>query len=253
MIELIPFSRAMKSVDPLQPVVMLGGFLIAAEAYKPMAAWLKQQGVSDVLVVPMTRLDWLLTTGRFGWRRVLDRVDAMVKQVQQQSPSGKATLIGHSSGGVMLRVYLSKEAFEGNVYSGSEKCDRLITLGSPHQAVRATPLRAMVDRRFPGCHESGVDYIAIAGKLDLCGRNASALSRRGAKACYKRAINDGGCLGDGLVPVESALLHGARSLIQIDTAHGGLFGEIWYASTERVDEWWNFVVNSEISESNRSN
>ena len=242
----------LKSVDPVQPIVILGGFLIAAEAYKPMAAWLKLQGVSDVLVVPMTRLDWLLTTGRFGWRRVLDRVDSMVKQVQHQSPSGKATLIGHSSGGVMLRLYLSKETFEGIVYAGSERCDRLITLGSPHQAVRATPLRAMVDRRLPGCYESGVDYVAIAGKLELCRGNASALSRIGAKASYKRAINNDGCLGDGLVPVESALLHGARSLIQNDTAHGGLFGDIWYASTQRVDEWWNFVVNSESSEGNRS-
>ena len=242
----------LKSVDPVQPIVILGGFLIAAEAYKPMAAWLKLQGVSDVLVVPMTRLDWLLTTRRFGWRRVLDRVDAMVKQVQHQSPSGKATLIGHSSGGVMLRLYLSKETFEGNVYAGSERCDRLITLGSPHQAVRATPLRAMVDRRFPGCYESGVDYVAIAGKLELCKGNASALSRIGAKASYKRAINNDVCLGDGLVPVESALLHGARSLIQNDTAHGGLFGDIWYASTQRVDEWWNFVVNNESSEGNRS-
>ncbi|MDB4677912.1 esterase [Synechococcus sp. AH-551-A21] len=242
----------MKSVDPLQPIVILGGFLIAAEAYKPMAAWLKLQGVSDVLVVPMTRLDWLMTTRRFGWRRVLDRVDAMVKQVQHQSPSGKATLIGHSSGGVMLRLYLSNEAFERKVYAGSERCDRLITLGSPHQAVRATHLRAMVDRRFPGCYESGVDYVAIAGKLDLCRGNASALSRIGAKASYKRAINDDGFLGDGLVPVESALLHGARSLIQNDTAHGGLFGDIWYASTQRVDEWWNFVVSSESSEAHRS-
>ena len=68
----------LKSVDPVQPIVILGGFLIAAEAYKPMAASLKLQGVSNVLVVPMTRLDWLLTTERFGWRRVLDCVDAMV-------------------------------------------------------------------------------------------------------------------------------------------------------------------------------
>ena len=242
----------LKSVDPLQPIVILGGFLIAAEAYKPMATWLKLQGVSDVLVVPMTRWDWLLTTRRLGWRRVLDRVDAMVKQVQHQSLSGKATLIGHSSGGVMLRLYLSNEAFEGKVYAGSERCDRLITLGCPHQAVRATPLRAMVDRRFPGCYESGVDYVAIAGNLELCRENASALSRIGAKASYKRAINDDGFLGDGLVPVKSALLHGARSLIQNDTAHGGLFGDIWYASTQRVDEWWNFVVNSESSEAHRS-
>ena len=30
----------LKSVDPLQPIVILGGFLIAAEAYKPMATYM---------------------------------------------------------------------------------------------------------------------------------------------------------------------------------------------------------------------
>ncbi len=237
----------MTTVDPQQPVLILGGFLISAEAYAEMAAWLQRQGVRAVLVVPMTRLDWLLTIWRFGWRRVLDRVDDMVKQLQNQSINGKVTLIGHSSGGVMLRLYLSDEPFQGRVYAGSTQCDRLVTLGSPHQAVRATALRAMVDRRFPGCHASGVDYVAIAGKLDLSSENASAFSRRSAKASYQRATDDENCTGDGLVPVQSALLRGARSLIQDDTAHGGFFGDIWYSSAPRLEAWWDFVVNDDKS------
>ena len=239
--------RAMTTVDPQQPIVILGGFLITAEAYAPMAMWLKLHGVRDVLVVPMTRLDWLLTIWGFGWRRVLDRVDDMVKQLQNKSHNGKVTLIGHSSGGVMLRLYLSDEPFQGRVYAGSTRCDRLITLGSPHQAVRATPLRAMVDSRLPGCHEPAVDYVAIAGMLDLLSDHASAFSRRSAQSSYQRASDSKGCTGDGLVPVESALLKGARFLIQDNTAHGGFFGDIWYASTPRLEAWWDFVVNGDPS------
>ena len=41
----------MTSVDPQQPVVILGGFLITAEAYAPMANWLMNQGVVDAEVV----------------------------------------------------------------------------------------------------------------------------------------------------------------------------------------------------------
>ena len=233
----------MTTVDPRQPVLILGGFLITAEAYAPMAAWLKQLGVFDAHVVPVTRLEWLLTTWGFGWRRVLDRVDALVQQLQASSPTGRVTLIGHSSGGVMLRLYLSDEPVLGRGYHGATRCDRLITLGSPHQAVRATPLRLLVDRRFPGCYEPGVDYVAIAGELDLNGDNASSFSRRTASGSYKSIAGNAELSGDGLVPVESALLKGARHLVQPDTAHGGFFGKLWYGSLQRLESWWTFVTN----------
>ena len=232
----------MTSVDPQQPVVILGGFLITEEAYEPMASWLRQKGVHSAQVVPVSRIDWLLTSWGFGWRRVLDRVDELVKQLQAQSLTQRVTLIGHSSGGVMLRLYLSDQPFQGRTYSGAQHCNRLITLGSPHQAIRATPLRAMVDRRFPGCHEPGVDYVAIAGELDLDSDSASSFSRRSARSSYQSIAGDADVKGDGLVPVNSALLTNARQLIQPDTAHGGLFGDSWYGTQDRLPAWWQFSV-----------
>ncbi|QNI54886.1 alpha/beta hydrolase family protein [Synechococcus sp. BIOS-E4-1] len=232
----------MDPVDPLQPVVILGGFLITEEAYKPMAEWLRQQGVIDVQIVPVSRYDWLLTSWGFGWRRVLDRVDEMVKRLQAKSSSAHVTLIGHSSGGVMLRPYLSRQLFQGRSYAGATRCDRLITLGSPHQAVRATPLRAMVDRCFPGCHEPNVDYVAIAGDLDLQSEIASPFSRRSAKGSYRGIAGAVDVTGDGLVPVDSALLRDARHHILHDTAHGGLFGSKCYFTPERLEVWWHFVI-----------
>lgn len=52
----------MRPVDPHQPVVILGGFLITEEAYQPMAEAIRKSGAADVLVVPVSRLDWLLTS-----------------------------------------------------------------------------------------------------------------------------------------------------------------------------------------------
>ena len=231
----------MRSVDPHQPVVILGGFLITEEAYLPMAEALRLSGVEHVVVVPVSRFDWLLTSWGFGWRRVLDRVAAAVDALQPLSASGQVTLVGHSSGGVMLRLYLSDEPFQARRYGGSERCNRLVTLGSPHQAIRATPLRAMVDRRFPGCHQPGVDYVAVAGTLDLSDSTASAFSRRSASGSYKSIVGDAAVAGDGLVPVSSALLKDARPLVLNATAHGGLFGTPWYGSPERVLSWWRFV------------
>ena len=232
----------MASVDPHQPIAILGGFLITEEVYQPMADWLISQGVIDAKVVPVSRYDWLLTSWGFGWRRVLDRVDQLVQRLQSTSPTGRVTLIGHSSGGVMLRLYLSDQPFQGRTYGGAARCDRLISLGSPHQAIRATPLRAMVDRCCPGCHEPGVDYVAIAGELNLVSQTASVFSRRSAKSSYRGISGSVDVRGDGLVPVDSALLSGARHLIQSDTAHGGLFGTTTYFSPPRLEAWWRFAA-----------
>ena len=96
----------MVEVAPDQPVVILGGFLITDEAYSPMADWIQRRSGAPVRIVHATRLDWLATTWGFGWVRLLDRVDACVRELQA-SHGRSVTLIGHSSGGVMLRPYLS--------------------------------------------------------------------------------------------------------------------------------------------------
>ena len=223
-----------------QPVVIFGGFLITEEAYRPLAGWIQQATGAPVRIVPVSKLDWLSTSWGFGWTRLLDRLDASVRELQSNSPTGRVTLIGHSSGGVMLRPYLVDQTFLGRCFDGATRCNRLITLGSPHQAVRATPLRARVDRAFPGCPVADrVDYVAVAGRLDPLGSNASTFSARSARRSYRQIMGDADLQGDGLVPVQSALLRGARWIELPDTAHGGLFGQSWYGSPDRIDAWWS--------------
>lgn len=220
--------------------MILGGFLITDEAYRPLADWIHQASGAPVRIVPASKLDWMATTWSFGWRRLLDRVDACVRELELVSPTHRVTLIGHSSGGVMLRPYLLDQPFLGRCFNGASRCNRLITLGSPHQAVRATPLRARVDREFPGCPEAErVDYVAVAGRLDLQGSNASTFSTRTAARNYLQIMGDADLEGDGLVPVRSALLQEARWLELPDTAHGGLFGQSWYGSNDRIEAWWS--------------
>ncbi len=223
-----------------QPVVILGGFLITEEAYLPLADWINQASGVPVRIVPASKLDWLATSWGFGWCRLLDRVDCCVRELQGLSPTAQVTLIGHSSGGVMLRPYLVDQSFLGRRFNGASRCNRLITLGSPHQALRATPLRASVDLLFPGCPEADrVDYVAVAGRLDPLGSNASTFARRSAARSYRQIMGDPDLQGDGLVPVESALLQDARWIELADTAHGGLFGQSWYGSTDRIASWWH--------------
>jgi hypothetical protein len=212
-------------------VLILGGFLITEEAYQPMCSWLRQQTQQPVELVPANRFDWLLTSWAWGWRRLLDRAAAQAEALAARSATGKVTLIGHSSGGVMLRLFLADEAFAGRTYNGKRWTDRLYTLGSPHTAVRATPLRQMVDRRYPGaCFADQVHYISVAGALAEA--DGSALSQRMAPGSYQAIAGRRDLEGDGLVPVQSALLRGSEPLAPVGMARlrwcssgGGAEGE----------------------------
>lgn len=226
-----------------QPVLILGGFLIGVEAYVPMAERLQSRLGQPARVVPATRLEWLATVGRWGWVRLLDRVDRLARQLAELSPTGRITVVGHSSGGVMLRLWLSDEPFSGRRYGGRRLADRLISLGSPHTALRATALRKWVDRQLPGAFcAPEVSYAAVAGRLDPASPLASATSRRLAARSYGAISGDASAIGDGLVPVCSALLAGAEPLVLEAVAHGGAFGERWYGTPEVVDQWWPLLA-----------
>jgi hypothetical protein len=83
-----------------------------------------------------------------------------------------------------------------------------------------------------------VSYAAVAGQLDPSSPLASATSRRLAARSYAAISGDPAVVGDGLVPVSSALLAGAEHLVLDGVAHGGAFGSRWYGTPEVVDQWW---------------
>jgi hypothetical protein len=222
---------------PRQPILILGGFLIGAEAYGPMVKRLEQLSGQPVRLVAVGKVEWLLTVFAFAWARILDRVASTAANLARQSPTGRVTLIGHSSGAIMLRLFLDDAPFQGRRYDGKALADTLVMLGSPHTELKATVLRQMVRQRLPGTpFADKVSYLSVAGDLDLA--TASPLARRLAPAAYRNSTGRADDRGDGLVPVASALLEGSRHLVLPGVAHGGAFGPCWYGSPEAVERWW---------------
>lgn len=230
-----------------QPIVILGGFLITQEAYQPMRqrlAELSGQALERVELVPVGRLEWLLTVFPWAWARILDRVVAAVERQASGSPTGAVTLVGHSSGGIMARLFLDDRPFEGRRWKGRARVNTLVMLGSPHTALKATPLRQKVARELPGCvFAPAVRYVSVAGVVDLdpARGEASDTARRMAPTAYRNSTGDANDQGDGLVPVRSALLEGSEAVVLEGVAHGGAFGPIWYGSPEVVTRWWAAV------------
>ncbi|MCP9850814.1 triacylglycerol lipase [Cyanobium sp. Morenito 9A2] len=222
---------------PDQPIVILGGFLIRPESYAPMVARLGQLSHQPVRLVAVGKPEWLLTVFASTWARILDRVAATVANLARQSPTGRVTLIGHSSGGILLRLFLDDAPFQGRCYDGKSLADTLLMLGSPHTALKATVLRAMVERRLPGStFADRVRYVSVAGDLAL--PDASPLARRLAPTAYRNSTGLANDRGDGLVPVTAALLAGSMPVVLPGVAHSGAFGVRWYGSAAVVEAWW---------------
>jgi hypothetical protein len=247
---LVPLRARTPDRTPDQPILVLGGFLIGAEAYGPLVASLERLSAQPVLLVPVSRLDWLLTLFPFGWARLLDRVAPLAAELAARSPSGRITLVGHSSGGILLRLFLADGPFEGRRYSGRRLADTLVMLGSPHTALKATAMRARVARELPGAffasaESDPVRYLAVAGAIDLAEEagQASATAHRLAPTAYRNSTGDPADRGDGLVPVESALLKGAEAVVLEGVAHGGAFGPVWYGTPAVVERWWAAVAS----------
>ena len=223
------------------PIIILGGFLITSDSYNPAKNAIKNISGRKVYVVDVTRGDWLKSNSAEGWITILNKVKKMVAFALNETKAKKVDLIGHSSGGIILRLYLSSEPFKDVIYNGKSTTRNLITLGSPHQAVRATKLRRFVDEKYPGNFFKNINYVSIGGKVEINSKQTSLLTKLVARNSYKSISGDKNESGDGLVPLSSSLLKNSQQITLPNTVHGGIFGKNWYGSTSKVREWWDAI------------
>ena len=223
------------------PIIILGGFLITSEAYNHAKNTIKNISGRQVYVVDVTRGDWLKSNSAEGWINILNKVKNQVAFALKETKGKQIDLIGHSSGGVMLRLYLSNEPFQNAIFNGQSNTRNLITLGSPHQAVKATKLRKFVDEKYPGNFFKNINYVSIGGEVEINSRETSLLTKLIARNSYKSISGDKNETGDGLVPLSSSLLKNSQKIILPKTVHGGIFGKNWYGSISKVREWWDQI------------
>jgi pimeloyl-ACP methyl ester carboxylesterase len=226
----------------MQPIVIFGGFLSIPMLYQDMRSALTSLTGQPTWIVHTHGYDWLMSMTMTGWGRLLDKLDRVVRQAVEESSGQKAILIGHSAGGVLARQYLNPKPFLGKAYRGIENVDHLITLGSPHYnkggLTRGGRMSRWVEKHNPGAaHSPQVKYTSVAGKF-LYGSQFTTRQARWAYDIYADICGNGNSWGDGIVPVESAILEGSRTLVLENVSHFSILGEPWYGSQEVIPFWW---------------
>lgn len=224
---------------PPDPIVIIPGFLLTPGRYKEMSAALRLLGIPEVRVVPVTHMDWAKSVLASGWARILAKVQRTVVRALESSGAEMVVLVGHSSGGMIGRLFLAPEPFLGRVCDGRRRVRGLITLGSPNHAKRASPMRRRIQTRYPGAYFAPeVTYLSVAGKAVRGDRDGSP-RERAAYLGYRALWGYGAVWGDGAVPVGSALLEGSRPLVLDGVRHFSRSRRPWYGSADIVEKWWS--------------
>lgn len=225
----------------LRPIVIMGGFAGPARIYAGMRDTLAEISGQPVYVVPTRSIDWLPAVSPFGWLYLLGKLRRTIHRAVCASTAGQVTLVGHSAGGVLARFMLTPQPLLGQVYDERDRIHTLITLGSPHYNRNwwhGGMMSQWVQARSPDAAASDrIRYLSVIGKL-IQGSAQGSTREQYAYRQYKGIGGKGQTWGDGLIPIQAALLKGARPLVLDGVGHFSGFGGPWYGDQDIVHLWW---------------
>ena len=242
-------------VMPAPVVLVLGGFLTSPPLYRPLVLDLLDRGAADVVVARVWTMDWLLAAWR-GLGPVLTRSGRALLRASARSETvalgAPVLVVGHSAGGVSARLLTSPVPFAGRTLNASGRIGAIVTLGTPHlvaEPALGRPARGAENAQFVNEHVPGPFFAPTTGYLSVASRRRAG--RRDGTPGERRTwrgyhfitgSEDPVIEGDGLIPLASALLPGATSLVFDDAAHGQGIGRDWYGSPRYVDRWWPLAL-----------
>ncbi|KAE7999248.1 hypothetical protein FH972_003699 [Carpinus fangiana] len=240
-----------------RPAVILPGLGNNSSDYKKLEVTLKEHYGVPTVVAKVSRLDWLRNaagladpnywSGTLRPRPVLDwylkRVDEAVQEAKELAQGGTLSLIGHSAGGWLARVYM--EEF------GLSHISLLLTLGTPHLYIQGARFfrnsSADVVSAAPNNNAHSISEVATVNDVSTLTSNATTFRVRFVGQGYKQVCGQADVWGDGVVPEVSAHLEGAFN-ISLDGVYHSPVGSDdalrpWYGSPAVVDKWIHHLLN----------
>jgi len=225
-------------------------------------------------VAPVRRWDWLrniegLRRAEY-WKGTLQplptvewymkRIDSAIQEALEGTQAKKVSLVAHSAGGWMSRVYL--------LNYGTENVAQLLSLGSPHNP----PPEGVIDQTrgilgnvtaaAPGAFHGDVDYVCVNGHYSR-GQDITLETLRGWLGSdnkvgddvdiqdmvvglgYKQVCGNADVWGDGITPEVTGSLEGAKNVVLPGVYHsplGAAEDRPWYGSEAILDQWLHHLI-----------
>ncbi|XP_062097367.1 uncharacterized protein LOC133803369 isoform X2 [Humulus lupulus] len=249
-----------------RPAVILPGLGNNSGDYHNLQLTLKHHGIPSV-VAKVSRLDWFRNAaglvdpnywrGTLRPRPVLDwylnRVDQAIQEAKELSQGESLSVIGHSAGGWLARVYMQDY--------GVSHISLLLTLGTPH----LPPPKGVIDQTrgllnyveyhcSKAVYTPHLKYVCIAGRYiegapffgnSMNGGKVSFRSRFVGQG-YKQVCGKADVWGDGVVPEESAHLEGALNVSLEGVYHSPVGSDDdsrpWYGSPAVLHQWIHHLL-----------
>ncbi|KAL0379969.1 UNVERIFIED_CONTAM: hypothetical protein Sangu_0061200 [Sesamum angustifolium] len=240
-----------------RPAVILPGLGNNTNDYQKLALVLKDYGVPTV-IAKVSRIDWLRNAaglldsnywrGTLRPRPVLDwylkRVEEAVNDARNwlkaSFPVGSTlSLIGHSAGGWLARVYLQE--------FGISDVSLLLTLGTPHLYIQGARLLGSSDGDSSAAIVEIDQPVGEMTAISTSEPASTTLQARFIGQGYKQVCGQADVWGDGVVPEMSAHLDGALN-ISLDGVYHSPVGSDdetrpWYGSPAIVEQWIHHLLN----------
>ncbi|ESW32376.1 hypothetical protein PHAVU_002G317100 [Phaseolus vulgaris] len=286
-----PLLSSSNSISIHRPAVILPGLGNNSGDYQSLKQTLNDKYGVSAVVAKVSRLDWVRNAaglvdpnywrGTLEPRPVLDwyleRVEEAVEEAKESAGGCETvSLIGHSAGGWLARVYMEEFGFS--------HISLLLTLGTPHlpppKGVEGVidQTRGLLDYVQRNCskpvYTPPLKYVCVAGRFIRGSRffantepavsaptslvNTAAttattappdatLRSRFIGQGYKQVCGEADVWGDGVVPEVSAHLEGALNICLDGVYHSPVGADDgtrpWYGSPQVLEQWVQHLLN----------
>lgn len=183
---------------------------------------------------------------------ILDLVEDEIRRVVGEDgliseKTKMVNIVGHSAGGWVARIWMGDEVYEGGTWGAKGRVASLVCLGTPHTSTEAVTKRNMgfVNGVYPGCWVKDVKYVCIGGlgcRVEEQGWWKVWSKEWFAKVSYQMTAGKGVLEGDGVVPVDAAVLEGAENIMIEGVWHSPSSPGPWYGEPEVAQFWAQFLL-----------